>query len=284
MTLKIFLGFDSNFDDISFDDISFDTSILNAPHFDLPNLEQQLRLGVSGPGTISDTAISLDSIPTLSAVSPTDTVSLPVISHGNTRGTVAIPSFSSDPATSTMSKATGNRQLEATDSRTLVPLTTLVHRQPRDGQVGPSQNSKHSQTEKYFCTYLDCIHSQPGSGFKRKDHLDQHLRGLHKQTSVQRLRAKPAAASSTGNPTATSDITAAPLQSKKRKRGSEEETSESNLDKLEKELAEERRLRRLVEEDNHLLRQKLENYEGRMEKYEARLDRMMNLLEEHKRE
>jgi phosphopentomutase len=118
----------------------------------------------------------------------------------------------------------------------------------------------------------------------RKDHLDQHLRGPHKQTSVQRLRAKPAAASSIGNSTATSDITGVPLQSKKRKRETEKETSVSNLDKLEKELVEERRLRRLVEEDNHLQRQKLENYERRMEKYEERLDRMMALLEEHKRE
>jgi hypothetical protein len=101
---------------------------------------------------------------------------------------------------------------------------------------------------------------------------------------VQRLRAKPAAASSIGNPTATNDTAEAPLQSKKRKRGSEEDTSGSNLDRLERELAEERRLRRLAEEDNHLLRQKLENYERRMEKYEERLDRMMTLLEEHKGE
>jgi hypothetical protein len=101
---------------------------------------------------------------------------------------------------------------------------------------------------------------------------------------VQKLCAKLGAISSIGNPTATSDITGAPLQSKKRKRRSEEETSGSNLDKLEKELAEEQRLRRLVEEDNHLLHQKLENYERCMEKYKERLDRMMTLLEEHKRE
>jgi hypothetical protein len=259
-------------------------SMWNAPYFDVPNLEQQLQLYIPRPATTSDTAISPDSIPTSSAVNPADTISLPIINHGNTSRIVATPSFNSRPATSTIQRATENRQLEATESRDLVPLTSLVHRQPRGGQVGLPRSSKHGQTEKYFCTYSDCIHSQLDSGFKRKDHLDQHLRGPHKQTSVQRLRAKPAVASSIGNPTATSDITGVPLQSKKRKRGSEEETSGSNLDKLEKELVEEQRLRRLVEEDNHLLRQKLENYERRMEKYEERLDRMMALLEEHKRE
>lgn len=258
-------------------------SMWNTPHFDVQNLEQQLWPSVPGPATTSDTVISPDSIPTLSAANPADTISVPVINHGNTSGIVATPSFSSCLATSTIQGATGNRQPEATESRDLVPLTSLAYKRPRDGQVGPSRSSKHSQTEKYFCSYSDCIHSQLGSGFKRKDHLDQHLRGPHRQTSVQRLRAKPVATSSIGNLTAASDITGAPLQSKKRKRGSEEETSGSNLDKLEKELVEERRLRRLVEEDNHLLRQKLENYERRMEKYEERLDRMMALLEEHKR-
>ena len=259
-------------------------SMWNVPHFDVQNLEQQLRPSIPGPATTSDTAISLDSISTLSAVNPADTISVPVINHGNASGIVATPSFSSCLAASTIQRATENRQLEAIESRDLIPLTSLVYRRPRDSQVGPSRSSKHSQAEKYFCTYSDCIHSQLGSGFKRKDHLDQHLRGPHKQTSVQRLRAKPAATSSIGNPTAASDITGATLQYKKRKRGSEEETSGSNLDKLEKEVVEERRLRRLAEEDNHLLRQKLENYERRMEKYEERLDRMMALLEEHKRE
>src|SRR5205814_632891 len=127
-------------------------------------------------------------------------VGLPVINQGNASSIVATPSFSSCPAAITLQRVTEDRQLEATESRALVPLTSPVHRHPRDGQVGPSRSSKHSQTEKYFCSYPDCVHSEPGSGFKRKDHLDQHLRGLHKQTSVQRLRAKPAAASSIGNP------------------------------------------------------------------------------------
>jgi hypothetical protein len=252
-TLNVLLVFDPNFGDIS-----DNTSMWNVPHFDVPNLEQQLQPCVPDPATTSDTTTSLDSFLTLSAVNTADTVSLPVINHENISGTVATPSFTSCPA-STIQRTTENRHLEATESSTLIPLTSLVHRQSRGDQLGPSRSSKHGQTEKYFCTYSGCIHSQLGSGFKRKDHLDQHLRGPHKQTSVQRLRAKPAAASSIGNPTATG----APLQSKKRKRGSEEETSRSNLDKLEKELAEERRLRRLVEEDNHLLRQKLENYEWR---------------------
>jgi hypothetical protein len=127
------------------------------------------------------------------------------------------------------------------------------------------------------------MHSQLGSGFKHKDHLDQHLRGLHKQTSVQRLRAKPAAVTSIGNLTATNDITETHLRSKKRKRGIEEETAGSNLDKFEKELAEERSLRQLAEEDNRLLRKRLENYERYIEKYNERLDRM-SPLEERKGE
>jgi hypothetical protein len=103
-------------------------SMWNVPHFDVPNLEQQLRLCVPGPSTTSDTAISLDSIPTSSAVSLADTVSLPVINHGNTSGIVATPSFSLCPATSTIQRATENQQLEAIESRALVPLTSLVHR------------------------------------------------------------------------------------------------------------------------------------------------------------
>lgn len=275
--LNVLLAFDFNFDDIS-----YDIPIGNAPHFDVPNLEEQLQIRVPGPDTTSDTAVSLDSIPTPPTVNPADTISLPVINHENTSEIVVTPSFSSCPATNTIPRSIENRQLEATEPGDLVALTSQIHIQPEDGQIGPSRSSKHGQTEKHFCTYSDCIHSQPGSGFRRKDHLDQHLRGPHKQTSVQRLRAKPAASSSIGDSTAKTDITGASLQSKKRKRGSKEETSGANLDKLENELAEERRLRRLAEEDNHLLRQKLENYERRMEKYEERLDRMMSLLEERK--
>lgn len=166
-----------------------------------------------------------------------------------------------------------------------MPLnTSLVHRQAPDGQTVSSRNSKHGQTQKYFCTYSDCSRSQPGSGFYRKDHLDQHLRGRHKQNSVPRLRAKSVAVSSVRNPTATSETTGALLQSKKRKCGSEGETSRHGGDGLFEELTEERRLRLLAKKETQRLRQKIENYEERMEKYEERLDRMMTLIEEHKGE
>ena len=235
--------------DLNFDAISCNMSLSDAPHFDVPNPEPQLLLSVPSHAITSDLATSVEFTQT-SLVNPADTISPPA-----TNGIAATPRFSP------IRSATETRPQEATQSRAFVPATSLVHRQPRHGQVGPSRSSKHSQTEKYFCNYSDCPHSQPGSGFKRKDHLDQHLRGPHRQTSVQRLRAKPAAASRICNSTATRDITGAPLQSKKRKRGSEEEICGSNLDKLEIELAEERRLRRLAEEDNRLLRQTLENYE-----------------------
>jgi len=81
-----------------------------------------------------------------------------------------------------------------------------------------------------------------------------------------------------------SKTTGVPLQSRKRKHGSEGGTGRHNGDGLFEELAEERRLRLLTEQENYHLRQKLENYEERMQKYEERLDRMMAFLEEHKGE
>jgi hypothetical protein len=188
-------------------------------------------------------------------------------------------------ATSTIQDTTENKRLEATESGALAPPNTfLIHRQAQDNQTISSRNSKHGQTEKHFCTYSDCSRSQPGSGFYRKDHLDQHLLGTHKQNSVPRLSGKSAAALSSCNPIGASKTTGALLQSKKRKNGSEGETGRQNGDGLFEELAEERSLRVLAEQENHQLRQKLENYEGRMQKYEERLDRMMTLFEKHKGE
>lgn len=269
--------FDSNLSDIS-----CDMSMWSESHFDLPNLEQRLQLCVPGPATTCGTAIPLSTIPTSSVVRTGDT-NLPITSHGNPSGIVTAPRFTSCRATSKIQEAAENERLEATESGALIPLNTfLVQGQARDDQTVSSRNSRHGQTEKYFCAYSDCSRSQPGSGFYRKDHLDQHLRGLHKQNSVPRLRAKPVAASSACNPTTTSETTGALFQSKKRKRGSGGETGRHSGDELFDELAEERRLRLLVEQENQRLRQKIENYEGRMQKYEERLDKMMTLIEEHK--
>jgi len=260
-------------------------SLWSEPHFDLPNLEQQLQRCVPGHATTFGTAITVTSVPTPLEVTAADAVNPAVTNHGNPSGIIVAPIFTSRRATSTIQEAADNERLEATEPGDLVPVNTfLAHRQAQDNQTVSSRNSKHGQTEKHFCTYSDCSRSQPGSGFYRKDNLDQHLRGVHKQNSVPRLRAKSAAASSPRNPTATSKTTGAHLQSKKRKRGSEGETGRHNEDELFDELAEERRLRLLAEQENHQLRQKLDNYEGRMQKYEERLDRMMTLFEEHKRE
>jgi hypothetical protein len=45
------------------------------------------------------------------------------------------------------------------------------------------KNSKHShsQLEKWFCDEPECTRSVPGSGFKRRDNLAQHLSGVHKR-------------------------------------------------------------------------------------------------------
>lgn len=147
--------------------------------------------------------------------------------------------------------------------------------------MGSSGSSRHGQTEKYFCPYHDCIRSQQGSGFKRKDKLDQHLRGPHKQTSVPRLRAMPVAASSAGDQAATNNIADGILQSKKRKRGNAEETGRLNVDRLEQELSEERKLRKLAEQHSRRLQEQLDDFQRRMEKYE-RLDEILTLWEEHK--
>jgi hypothetical protein len=218
-------------------------------------------------------------------VTTTDAVNPRVTNYGNLSDIIAAPKFTPYRATSSIQDAAENKGLEATESGVLVPPNALlIHRQAQDNQTISSRNSKHGQTEKHFCTYSDCSRSQPGLGFYRKDHLDQHLYGVHKQNSVPRLRAKSAAISSSYNPIGTSKTTGAFFQSKKRKHGIEGETGRQNGDGLFEELAEERRLRLLAEQENHQLRQKLENYEGRMQKYEERLDRMMTLFGEHRGE
>jgi hypothetical protein len=277
-SVKFLLVFDSDLGDIS-----YNMSMLSEPYFDLPNLEQQLQRCASGYATTFGTSIGVTSVST--PPEDADAVNPPVTNHGNPGGINTAPRFTSCRATSTIQEAEENGRLEATEPGALVPLNTLLpHKQAQDNQTVSSRNSKHGQTEKHFCTYSDCSRSQPGSGFYRKDNLDQHLRGVHKQNPVPKLSAKSAAASNPHNPMATSKTTGVILQSKKRKRGSEGETGRHNEGGIFDELAEERRLRLLAEQENHQLRQKLDNYEGRMQKYEERLDRMMTLFEEHKGE
>ncbi|ERF71356.1 hypothetical protein EPUS_03511 [Endocarpon pusillum Z07020] len=270
--------FDSNISDIS-----WDMSMWSEPQFNPQNLEQQLQIHVPEPVANCGMMTTLDSIPTSSAVDSIDTINSLVTNHEKSSEIVITPRFSSCQATSTIQESTENERLETVESGYHTPLSTfLVHKLAQDEQTISSQNSKHGQSEKHFCTYSDCNRSQPGAGFYRKDHLDQHLRGLHKQKLVPRIRVKSAAASSTCKLTTTSETTGAIVQSGKRKRESEGELSCHGGDGLFEELTKERRLRLLAEQENQRLHQKVENYEGRMQKYEERLDRMMALIEEHK--
>ena len=56
--------------------------------------------------------------------------------------------------------------------------------------------------------------------------------------------------------------------------------AQNNVEELERQLAEERRLRLQAQQENERLCQKLDRYEERMIKYEERLDTMMSLLKE----
>lgn len=91
----------------------------------------------------------------------------------------------------------------------------------------------------------------------------------------------PVAASSAGDQAATNNIADGILQSKKRKRGNAEETGRLNVDRLEQELSEERKLRKLAEQHSRRLQEQLDDFQRRMEKYE-RLDEILTLWEEHK--
>lgn len=145
--------------------------------------------------------------------------------------------------------ATSTSQRIAEIECPVILSTSSSHTQTRNKPAVSSRKSKHGQTERYFCTSSNCDRSQLGRGFNRKDHLTQHLR-VHK--------------------------------SKKRSHESDGENGQPSRDSFLEELAEERRLRLLANQENCRLQQKLENYEERMQKYEDRLDRMMNLIESHR--
>jgi hypothetical protein len=92
----------------------------------------------------------------------------------------------------------------------------------QDDNTLPSQTSKHGQNENWHCTYSSCDRSRPGQGFYRKDHMDQHLRGVHKQYVVERVRAKRMTMSSNGEPAAADDDRGIPLRPKNRKHDNNE--------------------------------------------------------------
>ncbi|KAL9078855.1 MAG: hypothetical protein Q9157_002225 [Trypethelium eluteriae] len=235
---------------------SFDHDVpeLRAYDFDLLGLEQQLQQSIPEPATCLRTPRSTDFIPTSAPVKPPDNITLPVSAARTT-------SISPYQAVGAPREAAEARQPEATESQILATpdVSTSINAQPPDGawstttdspQTKPSRNSKHGQIERYLCCYPDCSRSRQGSGFSRKDHLDQHLRGPHKQSSVERVRAKSAAASSSRSTAAMSRILQPLPQSKKRKRGGDGELDAHNVE----ELAEERRMRMVAEQENQQLR------------------------------
>jgi hypothetical protein len=135
-------------------------------------------------------------------------------------------------------------------------------------QNKPSQNTRHGQKEKYFCTYPDCQRAQQGFGFKRKDNRDQHLRTTHKQISVEGIRAYQVAASGSSTPASNTESL---VQSKKRKHNEDEDSDLHNVEALKTELGR-------MQQENLELRQKVMKYEERMERNEQRLDKLMSLF------
>ena len=280
--------------DFNLPDFDCDTPKSETHHLGFVDFEEQEQQPI--PTSTDDFRIvtSKSSLPNSSATNPQDDIGLSD-SIGGFRTTTANP-YQPVNATQDVAEA---RQLETAEANTLATgtVSSFVHGQHLDGAYRGTgdglgtkspRNSRHSQIEKYYCPYPDCSRSRQGSGFSRKDHLDQHLRGPHKQSSVSRVRAKRAAVSSSRNPAAASLSVQALSPLKKRKRGGDGELDTHSLNELEGEhageLAEKRRLRLLAEQENQRLRQKLEKYEERMEKYEERLDRMMTLFGQQKGE
>lgn len=255
-------------------------------YIDLSNFGEQLLLhDASETPDILGIPAALPTTPTLSTVTNTNTIDGLVTTHGHSNEVTATSRSICYLPTGLTEETAEGEQRETTDSGDSVLLSTISA--PRYNQhinPGTYLNSKHGKTENHFCTYRDCHRSRPGSGFCRKDHLDQHLRGVHKQKSVSRLRARSTTAPNSLNATP-SNTTIAQLLQRKKSRGGDREGSVSLQNRVEvaEELLAERRLRVLAEEENLQLRQKLENYEIRMQKYEERLDKMMSLVEQHSR-
>jgi len=211
-----------------------------------------------------------------SAMNLQATMALPVVCHGERTGSANALVLTSSPTIST----SGNCPQHETTRSLCIPAKepSVGTSQHRDQPKKSGQKSKHGQTERYICTYENCNRSKPGSGFNRKDHLDQHIRGVHKQILMPRLRGASAGTVNSALQESTSTAEDAE-QPKKRKRDSEDELGNDDTEHLSNELARERRLRQQTEKENQQLRRKIENYEERMQKYEDRLDRLMALLE-----
>jgi hypothetical protein len=261
--------------------MSYDMSMPNESYIDLQDGEQQLELfiaaaapantaGPSRPTTTSLVAKFGDNTNTSLQFYNTSEIAATTSNPALYRVTGRVPGASAE-----------NRLEEAESEPNMEPnMATLNNGTSRRTSAGGSGTSRRSQNEKYYCHHFDCPRSQPGSGFRRKDNLDQHLRGPHNQSTVARLRARSKAkAAQDDYALATpSEATGTLLHSKKRKRGGDEGVPGSSEDDLRKELMEERKARKLAEEENQELHQKVEDCERRIIKNEKTLDAMMCLL------
>jgi len=203
--------------------------------------------------------------PTIFSVNPADTItSTPVASAFRPSQASSTPLETRPPEMTTFT-APASSALSQVQEQSLDEVRVAS----TDGQQDkPSKNTRHSQTEKYFCTYSDCQRAQPGFGFKRKDNRDQHLRTTHKQVLVETIRAPPVMAPGSSTPASNTELF---LQSKKRKRKEDDESDLHGVEALKTELGR-------VQQENLELRQKVIKYEERMEKYEQRLDTLMSLF------
>jgi hypothetical protein len=194
------------------------------------------------------------------ACNPTDIVAFPAssVTQHDKASDHQRPAETSRPP---VSEHTGSIMLNTFSISPEQPLNDVQHTEAVKDQTKKARNNKHSTQEKYFCYHSDCKHSQSGSGFKRKDHLDQHLRGPHKQASVPRVRAPPDTVASTSR----GPITETVMRATKRKRGEEEGFKVRNVDEMWELLAEERQLRLHAEKQRDELRQRLDKAEERID-------------------
>lgn len=279
-TTHFHIGFDSSLYDLN----------LNSSRSasDFREFEQQLQQPIIDQAPYFGPPALFGSVPSINLAESQGTVGLTAINDGVSSNRIIAKYPTED--------GEGEWSPEAKAPRT---NSTLDEQSPTHGQsagssrgslsgnqITPVHSSKHSQIEKYHCSYSSCERSRPGSGFCRRDHLTQHVRRMHKQASIPRLRAKPAAIPSSSNENNLNPLSEPILRPKKRKHigdGELDANSAKNLAAgLEEELEEERRLRLLAEQEIQQLRQKLEKYEERMERNEERLDKLMNFLEEYK--
>ncbi len=237
-------------------DLDYDSDFINSllaidtSNFDYFVTTNQQQYGLSQTPQVMQNDFSPPSLPAKAI----RTANTPFTTHGEDDtfsgfDPVVYPSIDNTSITQHQETTTATTETAPTVSTTPSPFL-----QPAtSNQTKVTRNSRHSEIEQYFCRYPTCKRSQPGSGFKRKDHLDQHLRGVHKETTVSRIRAYPAVKSR--SEASSHDATAG----KKRKRESDEEIE---LARIKEELAEERKLRMVVEAENKVLRQKLEIIRG----------------------